>query len=287
MGQYWQLINFDRKETSEHLGKMGEFFPQSQEGLASVVRRLYIPASLRDASPSKLTTSTGELVLGLLATIPPEMIGLIFEQVDNFADAICLGLAHQHLLSIGMKRVETLHAQEVAPWIGSRIICAGDYANDTPKGMLTPSEEKELKLKRHNIYHWASNAFKETRLSTYLKRRAALFGRLDKKAVNEMLGKVPLAKPWMLCNLTKFECVRAEAFAKIPYVDLGHVLLSLICWSSQYDNTMSDPPSIRGKWAGDRFEITTRDRMLRLRDEAGWKDVSLPIAKRVAEIMRE
>ncbi|KAI0045425.1 hypothetical protein FA95DRAFT_125155 [Auriscalpium vulgare] len=234
--------------------------------------------------PSKLKTATGECVLGLLADAPPELVDSIFELVDDFADALCLGLAHQHLLTIGMPRIEALYAQELAPWIGHRILCLGDSAGSIPNTILTPAELEGEKELEEGVDDWIKT-FSKAEFPAYDDEK--LSERLGRKAVDEMLGDVPLAKPWVLCNMTKFQYVRAEAFDRICNADLGKVLLSLICWADEEPSGYLDEtwPDIKGRWAGGRFEIMTKERMLRLHANR-WKDITKSIAWTVARILR-
>lgn len=103
-------------------------------------------------------------------------------------------------------------------------------------------------------------------------------------------------KDWIICNLTRHEFVRADAITKVtgtedvkgPFVEsqmaLGEVLVAHICRSSDDSISMADPDGDihRGRWAGDRFEITTTDQVKNLDKE--WKDVSDEVAKKMQTI---
>ncbi|KAL6309333.1 hypothetical protein BKA93DRAFT_821662 [Sparassis latifolia] len=99
---------------------------------------------------------------------------------------------------------------------------------------------------------------------------------------------------WVLCNITKRQYVRANATVALsrktaagPFIDekvgLGEVLATLICCSGNPSTSIPNSGSLhRGKWAGDRIEITTVGRL-----RAGkrlWKDVSKEVLNVVAEI---
>lgn len=87
----------------------------------------------------------------------------------------------------------------------------------------------------------------------------------------------PPSGEWVLCNLSKREYIRERAArddsGELIRWDLGRVLLPRICWSSVpigIAGNGSSPPR-RGPWAGDRFEITTIER---LQEPNDWKDIS-------------
>ena len=89
---------------------------------------------------------------------------------------------------------------------------------------------------------------------------------------------------WVLCNLTKKEYVLKKTATK-DGLSFGDFLVSRISWSS--DSSMQiayygKEALHRGVWAGDRFEITTTDRM-----QGGiesWTDVGDAMAKVLDEI---
>ncbi len=107
-------------------------------------------------------------------------------------------------------------------------------------------------------------------------------------------------KDWALVNLSKMEYVTASAMATLsqhandvqpwlPYcrADLGHALLARICWASEDCTGLERNPTRvdRGPWAGDRFCITTLDRLAKpSRGEPQWKDVSRPVVRDVRKI---
>ncbi|KAI0083570.1 hypothetical protein BDY19DRAFT_910509 [Irpex rosettiformis] len=98
-----------------------------------------------------------------------------------------------------------------------------------------------------------------------------------------MSAKYESSHPWALCNLSKGEYVRADAVAALTdsdgsnpffegYINLGQALLSQICWLSDGSIAMCCGGDLhRSRWAGDRFEVTTMDK---LSLNITWKDVS-------------
>ena len=109
-------------------------------------------------------------------------------------------------------------------------------------------------------------------------------------------------KDWVLLNLSKMQYVTASAMATLsqrpddvqpwlPYcrADLGHALLARICWSSEDCTGLDRNPTRidRGPWAGDRFCITTLDRLAKPKEgEAQWKDVSRAVVRDVKKIFQ-
>lgn len=86
----------------------------------------------------------------------------------------------------------------------------------------------------------------------------------------------------MLCNLTKKEYVHKEEIIEHGKAGFGGFLLSRICWGSGSISMQYGGGLNQGEWAGNRFEITTMDRIsggLR-----GWKDVGEEPGDVMAEI---
>jgi len=74
-----------------------------------------------------------------------ELIDMIFEKIDDLYDAMMLGLTHDTLMVIGWKHIRELLLQAIAPWAGGRIICVGDYGDDLLEGVISESEQQELR----------------------------------------------------------------------------------------------------------------------------------------------
>ncbi|KAH9899407.1 hypothetical protein C8Q73DRAFT_663128 [Cubamyces lactineus] len=100
---------------------------------------------------------------------------------------------------------------------------------------------------------------------------------------NEQVSTTSRVDREVLCNVSKREYVRDVAIydAKIPMcVTLAHALIVLICWSPWADYALSyDLQAVRdmkhGRWAGDRFRITTEDVLADLEDKGEeWTDVT-------------
>ncbi|KAI0807786.1 hypothetical protein C8Q74DRAFT_89717 [Fomes fomentarius] len=109
------------------------------------------------------------------------------------------------------------------------------------------------------------------------------------------------ASTTVLCNLSKNEYVRAEACARVELGDrdgkpalaetgsgtLWHILLACICWSPSNITNMGYEGGVglhSGRWAGDRFAITTLESMVQLEDGAVWTEITLEVTQLVEDL---
>ncbi len=92
------------------------------------------------------------------------------------------------------------------------------------------------------------------------------------------MGETRPDQIWILRNLSKHEYVRADTLASmeslpsVESVEFVDVMMTQFQWTS-------DPSSVvvggcKGPWAGDRFDITTLEKLILDGYEAGWEDVS-------------
>lgn len=246
---------------------------------------------------------------------------LIYEHIDHFQEAIDLSVTCKSLRVIGRNRVNALLLPVAGHWAGDRIICVGDYAqnDDMPPGLLTEDEKQQIrelcskpfdgttrkdgKLEEEeddegsaSLYNLASDRFAKRSCSQlgiqYCIQSAIWYPdarRYDKlwyPKKNAQTTTAPSPLQWALCNLSKREYVQSDTIGDFPSVkQLGYFefLLSRICWSSDPSISMCYRGTIhRGVWAGDRFEITTIDRLEG--GEAEWKDVGEEMTKEMAAI---
>lgn len=130
----------------------------------------------------------------------------------------------------------------------------------------------------------------------WYKLRFRLLSSVDRERVDTLVAAVTNVnleldtydKDLVLCNLSKGEYVRNDAEDgkndaeddkngaedDKMVVDLGLVLFSRICWSTDHSCSMPESVSDRlamGPWAGDRFEIVPREKMGR---NIEWKDIT-------------
>ena len=245
--------------------------------------------------------------------MPVEIHQLIFDMLEEFADVLCLALTNEQMFRSGEKRILAT-SKESAPWAGHRLICVGDCVEneDIPHGLLTPEEQEELNQKDEydpnctlSIYSLARNRFQHIEK----KQPLHLYSFFDKFRVHGDLfewrigrdvfediaiwlddkSSIDTAKPddydhqLILRNLTKKQYVRDNSTSTA----LGTVLLARICWSSNPSCAMAydEHELTRGVWAGDRFDITTLDRLEDDERTPGlWTDVSKEVDDEMARI---
>ncbi|KAF7375684.1 hypothetical protein MSAN_00457700 [Mycena sanguinolenta] len=161
MGQGWQVVNVDRRETLGWWGKLGEcLFDGSARSLNRILR---VPPPLPSCDnlifpfkPSALcneaTGRRGALYFpktapqsSLLVNLPVEMIWEIYSHMKDFSDIVCLTLTCQPMWNIGRRKIYDWVASFVAfSWAGDRIVCLGDYLLENQisahEHLLTPEE---------------------------------------------------------------------------------------------------------------------------------------------------
>ncbi|KAI0690322.1 hypothetical protein BC835DRAFT_1417896 [Cytidiella melzeri] len=315
MGQSWQLTNIDKRCSPHGGAKLGEFF---HDGLPVWIDNFIIPCPLSSTAASLFAeyprmAHCSSSPKSRLLRCPNEILLLVFQEIDELHNAASLALADGKLLKIGLRRIEELQRHVYCSWAGDRVLCIGDYTDDDdyPDSVKNTVEVIMQNLRDHaeeypyihSFYSAAAESaifrrFQESqqvrgvnKLGLELRRR-----REDASDLYEALvsPNYPPVHEWVLCNISKGEYVRQtsiEAINKnkkmdVTY-DLGHALLSRICWSS--DDSISMPyknpsnPLHRGSWAGDRFEVTTLDK---LRPDIAWRDVSEEVADTLREIYR-
>ncbi|CCM04103.1 uncharacterized protein FIBRA_06263 [Fibroporia radiculosa] len=250
--------------------------------------------------------------LGKLS-LPSELLSLICENIDNLLDAISFGLTNSILFCIAEKRISKLQCDETASWVGGRIICLGDYMedDDLPEGMMTKVELEAIHKRAElsgfgtddvsTLHDIACNTFRNRSWRKSLcgdfHKYSCRLSRDERKEfwrlydpIHEIEGEIHL---WVLCNLSKREFVRADATARLTkaesqgpfiqsHINFGTVLVSRICWSSDNSTALSyGGPIHRGAWAGDRFVITTLDR---LEASSSFKDITNEALKVLTDI---
>ncbi|KAJ7196022.1 hypothetical protein GGX14DRAFT_473966 [Mycena pura] len=174
MGQYWKIINLDKRE-SHALGKLGEsfFYGYPSECLNSSLECLeptflpdtakrYRPGEILSPAPSLARRNHPALYFAktalrspepaTLVNLPVEIIHEIHSHMDGFHDLFFFSVTCQVLWEIGRgemhRRVVKLASTH--SWAGDRIICVGDYLrnDDIPASLLSAEEKKDFLVTR-------------------------------------------------------------------------------------------------------------------------------------------
>lgn len=268
-----------------------------------------------------ITTSQTSVSRSKLLHLPTELVEMIFDEINDWAEAIFLCLAHEWLGAIGERRVYEIVLESLAPWAGKRIACVSKYTRDDDwPPQLRPyldawgqqledsggrNETREFYTfveKRYRrlhgvpwLYGLMQRRFKGSNLTVYDMRKCKRLSEgVDKLEKSNRVGPSRV-----LCNLSKGEFVRESAVEDLrslvltgekerllSSIDLGQVLLSMICWASSDWCAMSvDCKRLsRGPWAGDQFELIELDK---LREGMTWRDVTEEVLVWVEELWRD
>ncbi|SJL16492.1 uncharacterized protein ARMOST_20018 [Armillaria ostoyae] len=135
-------------------------------------------------------------------------------------------------------------------WAGCCIMCIGDYARGCPSNVLTSEEVAEI---NPYMFYGFTCRYREIIPAEYVDLRGMV-----------------------LRNLTKYVYVRQDVViqelnSKKRPGDIGNILLTNICWSTNSDCTMMVDLS-QGGWAGDRFDVMSLSSVED--DEEEWEDVT-------------
>ncbi|KAJ7505855.1 hypothetical protein B0H11DRAFT_1708027 [Mycena galericulata] len=324
MGQYWKLLNLDRRQTYGRWGKLGEcFFSGAPNCLNDSLRT---PTKLPDCDslifPFKPGASPDAIAL---VNLPVETIEEIYSNIDDLPDVFCLSMTCQFLWEIGRqdiyRRVSIMAASY--SWAGDRIICVGDYLSieDLPANLLTPEEEEEFLMmmpedeeypeedEDHRLYSYPFDVIGRRRGRFTMHDVLIYHGIYERFAENwRSLGilrslcdfeyKTPApTESAVLRNLSRHKYVTESALtawregvqAKIKAVKgvgFGDIVFSRICFSTDPSVSMAYDGDIhRVVWAGDRFDLVASDWLEEL-DNAAWTDVSDEVLKEVEAIWR-
>ncbi|KAJ3864162.1 hypothetical protein EV359DRAFT_5432, partial [Lentinula novae-zelandiae] len=163
MGQYWTVINIDNRESSGHLGKLGEFFWHFNQIINYLVApniptcyKLRTPMEKSQTNRRVKYTKLSKFVVliihalssgATLLTLPDELLSIIAEElVEDYLELMCLSLTCVAMWEVTEQvRYRSLYAKlKTFSWAGGRIILLGDYGRALPDGILTAEDIKQL-----------------------------------------------------------------------------------------------------------------------------------------------
>ncbi|RPB23415.1 hypothetical protein L211DRAFT_882343 [Terfezia boudieri ATCC MYA-4762] len=155
MGQLWEMIAHERRETLGGWGKAGEFVPSSYPN--RIIHRLAVPVAISDykktrykptapfwakssdqvdAGPKSAAAHQAPQNHGLLLQLPTEIVLLITEPLDLNSLYTLTRCCHalRNLLSL---EVDNRFRRTLAPWANTPLMCAGEYIRSNPPGIIT------------------------------------------------------------------------------------------------------------------------------------------------------
>lgn len=254
-----------------------------------------------------------------LFKLPPELIHTILESFESVFDALALVMTNRMLYTLGFSYVHRHFVASAAPCTGRRVICLSNRSrdDDLPDAVtsedlrkaqiwkegqpsISDSEPCSYRYYAYNTFRPITSVILRTGVYNLVKRQWPGDNSWRSKPWYDALKKIIVieesGEEGILCNLTKREYVDGIGAVAIIRAygilyDMSYLLAAIlrcrILWSSDEDvGLFFNPGSIhRGAWAGDRFEITTEDRLDYLIEEAHqeWKDVTEEV---MGEVLR-
>jgi len=137
MGQYWEMVAYERRETMGCWGKAGEFMQTASPAL--VIHRLAVPVQdehARDARRGPAPCNQSPQEHSRLLQLSVDVILLITDELDLnslYSFSHCCWTLHSLLRTV----VNSRFRRSLAPWANTPLICAGDYMETNPPGVTT------------------------------------------------------------------------------------------------------------------------------------------------------
>ena len=306
MGQYWTILNVDRQKKLRNRSglKLWEIVnsdtPQQLVPLLArptfFQRKVLSDQESADA-PHSATTPKGLVSnIGRFGKLPNEVFIIITGFLTDF-DALFLGLTCRIMWQTLQTRIQEALIANAAPWSGHRIFTPGDYSETHPPNMLTKAEETELTTFCFDeeeqipemvlLYSYACNNYAKVEPNN---PSLALDISLDppdaallRALIGPLFGFVHDEGGYVLRNLSKHEYVRGNALVELcnsttksqqPFIQpvgFGEVIVLRTQWTDDPSGAMG---SMKGHWAGDRFDIVPLKTLERENKDGTWKDVS-------------
>ncbi|KAI8989852.1 hypothetical protein BD414DRAFT_319106 [Trametes punicea] len=267
MGQYWRLLNIDRKAIYG-LYKFGEWFPyETSYSLDTVLRLPCLPPEI-----DKWCKKASRVVQhGPLSRLPAELVNMIFSELRP-KEMACLAITCTAMLEHSKPHLLRFYTEVHASWARVRLICLGQTTHHPP-GLLTEAEEaeiaetdlsyaygndedhpclslfssevyedllgigsrwpREIKEIKYGLYRWIEEEGR--RAGTNGKHYSARRAKRDLTMLRTLFWPRATYPPGarVLCNLSKGVYVREDTLGvgKRNPATLAHVLAVQICWS--------------------------------------------------------
>jgi len=201
--------------------------------------------------------------------MPAELLVNILECIDDIVDAVSLCTSCKYLLHQGHNICSLRIARNIGFWAGARIACIrGDAKYYLHEAKLDPvpwktQNDQGEPIDLVEICQGLEN-FRPANIPNTQDPR------MNSHLFSRFFQPIPATgSRWALCNLSKRQYVVVR---NANWATLGQLLVSQICWAPGLDFRRWRGAAERGNWVGDRFEITTLDRLSG--GPEGWTDVS-------------
>ncbi|OJT02535.1 hypothetical protein TRAPUB_6952 [Trametes pubescens] len=245
-----------------------------------------------------------------LLRLPPELLHEILSALyptGAYAPAVFLFASTCKLaLALAQPHIARLQRCHFAPLAGHRLVCLNDGPGTLahcPAGFFTTAEACALGGAPDTpLYGLIRKAWPRiTPDPPALLRPTDILWRPS--AVSRMSAGdfvvfrqlcepyYPRAAPWVLCNVSRREYVRADALCwGDPRRLLWSAVFACICCIPGPDtgNAMGvTGPPVRGRWTGDRIEVATLGNLeARSEDGTKWTDVTQDVVSLVSELQK-
>ncbi|KAJ1679176.1 hypothetical protein EV182_002587 [Spiromyces aspiralis] len=258
MGQYWNLVCWDKQQKSAHLGKLGEFFyRRSYDEFGFVLDALSLKRGRR-----------GPIGGGApIENLPVNILQGIISRLRYYNKEEFLQASRR----IAGKIYEELYSG--LSWQGCRIACIGDYTYEVPDPLTRAGVKVELE-DDETFYDYVKKHFQEIDMDMTDEIWKA---KMVERAMN---GEEEKPTKFVVLNESRKEYVvtNRRNFTK--------VILSLICWSDDPSVSMNTDCEIyRGPWAWDRISILSQDEFEPVAAE--FKDITKRVYRLVRKIVKE
>jgi hypothetical protein len=287
MGQYWKILDIDRREELPNKNGLKLWEIVNSDTAQQLVHLLARPTFLQcneilyqESAGAARPATEGSGVssnIGRLTKLPNELF-IILTGFLTDSDAIILGLTCRALWLNMQARVQEALIADAARWSGHRIITLGDYADALPPNMLTEAEETELR-------HFSFGAEAETKLLHMAVE--CLLDPTDARLLRTLTGSLynfaDDEDGYVLRNLSQHEYVRGNALVELcgikaklqqPFIQpvgFGELLAMNTQWTDDPSGTIGP---MKGRWAGDRFDIVLMKTLEREGTGGTWRDIS-------------
>ncbi|KAK6439576.1 hypothetical protein LTR95_004208 [Oleoguttula sp. CCFEE 5521] len=278
MGQWWKLINVDKKVEC-----------RSRDDLESLLR---IPRLRKVRTPAWPIAGLPDSSIGTFIVLPPELVSAITVLLDH-QSIICLALTSTYFYRLLISSFRQAIVALTPAWVGDRIVHIGDYAETSPPTCpefvfkaydwhldLSQAEQEEREKAANPLYHLVPA--RRPNDDVYGPPRSPLqdvmyeFPEEGYELCQRLIEQLtlPASKPLnnVLRNVDLKQYVRLEALPESSEIeDVGHLIEAYVTWTDAHQR-VHDRVGCKGPWAGCRLDIVDA---ADFEEREGWRDVTV------------